>query len=100
MSHRFALKRFLGLTDDEMAENERMWAEEQGQGSPTHTDAAGELRSAGLSAGGIAGDMNDESDLTAPEDMTSEGSPDQGGAPGEGPGGAAAQAPTAPPPSA
>jgi hypothetical protein len=69
MSHRFALKRFLGLTDDEIAENERLWAEEQGDGSATDTDSAGELRSAGLSAGGIAGDMETSGDLSAPEGM-------------------------------
>jgi hypothetical protein len=69
MSHRFALKRFLGLTDDEIAENERLWAEEQGDGSATDTDSAGELRSAGLSAGGIAGDMSTSGDLSAPEGM-------------------------------
>ena len=69
MSHRFALKRFLGLTEDEIAENERLWAEEQGDGSATDTDSAGELRSAGLSAGGIAGDMETSGDLSAPEGM-------------------------------
>jgi len=69
MSHRFALKRFLGLTDDEIAENERLWAEEQGEGSATDTDSAGELRGAGLSAGGIAGDMDMSGDLSAPEGM-------------------------------
>jgi len=69
MSHRFALKRFLGLTDDEIAENERLWAEEQGEGSATDTDSAGELRGAGLSAGGIAGDMTTVGDLSAPEGM-------------------------------
>lgn len=69
MSKRFALKRFLGLTDDEVAENERMWAEESGKGMPTHTDAAGELRSAGLSAAGIEGDLGMAGDLTAPDDV-------------------------------
>ena len=69
VSHRFALKRFLGLNDDEIAENERLWAEEQGEGSATDTDSAGELRSAGLSAGGIAGDMETSGDLSAPEGM-------------------------------
>ena len=73
MSHRFALKRFLGLSEDEIAENERMWAEEQGDGSPTATDSGGELRGAGLSAGGIAGDLGMAGDLTAPEDMTATG---------------------------
>ena len=69
MSKRFALKRFLALTDEEIAENERLWSEEQGKGQPTHTDAAGELRSAGLSAAGIEGDMGAAGDLSAPMDM-------------------------------
>ena len=69
MSKRFALKRFLGLTDDEMANNERMWGEEQGKGQPTYTDAAGELRSAGLSAAGIEGDLGMAADMSAPPDM-------------------------------
>jgi len=69
MSKRFALKRFLGLTDEEVAENERMWGEESGKGQPTYTDAAGELRSAGLSAAGIEGDLGMSGDLTAPDGM-------------------------------
>jgi len=69
VSKRFALKRFLGLTDEEVAENERAWAEENGKGTPTTTDAAGELRSAGLSAAGIGGDLDSAGDMTAPEDM-------------------------------
>jgi hypothetical protein len=89
VSHRFALKRFLGLTDDEIAENERLWAEEQGDGNPTGTDSAGELRSAGLSAGGLAGDIESESDLTAPEGMENpaEPAPGVGAMPGVAPGG-------------
>lgn len=69
MSKRFAMKRFLGLNDEEIAENERMWAEENGKGQPTYTDAAGELRSAGLSAAGIEGDLGASADLSGPEDM-------------------------------
>jgi len=79
MSKRFALKRFLGLTADEIAENERLWGEEQGKSEPTHTDSAGELRSAGLSAAGIEGDLGASGDLSAPEDM-------ELGEPGEEPG--------------
>jgi len=69
MSKRFALKRFLGLSDEEVAENERLWGEENGKGTPTHTDSAGELRSAGLSAAGIEGDLGAAGDLSAPSDM-------------------------------
>jgi hypothetical protein len=69
MSKRFAMKRFLNMKDEEVAENERMWAEENGKGMPTYTDAAGELRSAGLSAAGIEGDLGAAGDLSGPEDM-------------------------------
>jgi hypothetical protein len=100
VSHRFALKRFLGLNEDEMAENERLWSEEQGKGTPTGTDSAGELRSAGLSAGGIAGDTNSETDLSAPEDMEGQDQMSTDPNAGMGLGGAAAQALTTPPPSA
>jgi hypothetical protein len=75
MSKRFALKRFLGLTDEEVAENERLWGEESGKGEPTNTDAAGELRSAGLSAAGIEGDMGFANDMSPPEDMAGTGEP-------------------------
>jgi len=69
VSKRFAMKRFLGLSDEEVAENERMWGEENGKGQPTNTDAAGELRSAGLSAAGIEGDLGAAADTSPPEDM-------------------------------
>ncbi len=69
MSKRFAMKRYLGLTDDEIADNERLWGEENGKGMPTYTDAAGELRSAGLNAAGIEGDLGMAGDLSAPDGM-------------------------------
>ena len=68
MSKRFALKRFLGMSDEEMAENERLWAEENGQGKTTPTDSSGELRGAGISSAGIESDLSDLSDEeVAPE---------------------------------
>lgn len=94
MSKRFAMKRFLGLTDEEVAENERLHAEEQGMGEPTATDAAGELRSAGLSAAGIEGDLGMAGDMSAPEDMEGDMPPGGAGAPGAAP----AVTPTAAPP--
>ena len=92
MSKRFALKRFLGLTDEEVAENERYWAEENGKGEPTHTDAAGELRSAGLSAAGIEGDLGAAGDMSAPEGMEDGEEGAEGGMPPP-----AASAPATPP---
>jgi len=93
MSKRFALKRFLGLTDEDVAENERMWAEENGKGQPTYTDAAGELRSAGLSAAGIEGDLGAAGDLSAPDEI--EGDLDTGEGDGTTP--AVAGSPATPP---
>jgi hypothetical protein len=93
VSKRFALNRFLGLTDEEIAENERMWAEENGKGQATSTDAAGELRSAGLSAAGIEGDLGAAGDLGAPDDMADDlDAPQEGGLPpvGAAPSGAGA----------
>ena len=95
VSKRFAMKRFLGLTQEELSENERYWAEENGKGEPTSTDAAGELRSAGLSASGIEGDLGAAGDMSAPEGMDTE-------TPGEAQPGATPGAPGAatPPPAA
>ena len=78
MSKRFAMRRFLGLSAEEVAENERLWAEEHNKGEPTQTDAAGELRSAGLSAAGIEGDLGMAADTTAPDEISSELETEQG----------------------
>ena len=56
LSKRFLLKRYLGLTEEEMAENDSMWAEEKGD---TEEMAVGDvgLRSVGITPGGIESDM-------------------------------------------
>ena len=56
LSKRFALKRFLGLTQEEITENERMWKEENGGTLKPATDAGAQMRSAGITPGGIADD--------------------------------------------
>ena len=96
MSKRFVLKRFLGLTDEEVAENERLWAEEKGESIPVHTDSAGELRSAGLSQAGIEADIEASAPEGAPEDMM----PPEPGAGGGAPMPAPTGAPATPPPAA
>lgn len=68
MSKRFALKRFLGLSQEEITENERLWQEENGSKLQATADAAGEMRSAGITAGGISADMGDQT-AEAPADM-------------------------------
>ena len=92
MSKRFAMKRFLGMTDEELAENERLWAEENGKGKTTPTDSSGELRGAGISSAGIESDLSDLSDETAP--------PEAGGMPGAAPGAEGAPPVAAAPPTA
>lgn len=84
LSKRFLMTRFLGLTEEEMADNEKMWAEEQGDTETAPSEPAG-LRSVGVTPGGI------EADLT--------GLPGEGpeGAPGEGPAGGAEAGPGAAP---
>ena len=89
MSKRFALKRFLGLSDEEMAENERLWAEENGSGQSVGTDSSGELRGAGISQAGIESDLTAATDMNAPEDMEVPGA--------ESPAGAIGAPPAAPP---
>jgi hypothetical protein len=93
MSKRFAMKRFLGMTDEELAENERLWQEENGQGSTIPTDSSGELRGAGISSAGIESDLGDLSDETAP--LEAGAAAGEAAAPG-----AAAPMPAATPPAA
>jgi hypothetical protein len=69
IAKRFALKRYLGLSEEEVAENERMWREENGAADATVTDASGELRSAGVSQAGITQDATALADTEAPEGM-------------------------------
>jgi hypothetical protein len=69
VSKRFALKRFLGLTTEEIAENEKQWREENVDKS-TDLSAQAELRSAGITAGGLSSDMDTLGQAgTAPEGM-------------------------------
>jgi hypothetical protein len=68
MSKRFALKRFLGLTQEEITENELMWREENGAKLTSSADAASDMRSMGITPGGIESDMAAQS-AEAPEGM-------------------------------
>ena len=68
LSKRFAMKRFLGMTEEEIKENERMWKEENGTKLAPPADAQGEMRGAGITPGGIAADMSGQ-DAEADADM-------------------------------
>ena len=100
ISKRFALKRFLGLTAEEVAENETLWREENID-TDTNLSANAELRNAGITANGIAGDLDGLSSATAQPDTnadfgldstTPEGSAPMGGAAGAAPSGASTSA--------
>ena len=55
-SKRFLMKRYLGLTDDELQENTEMWQEETGQ--PVDVEPTGsDLRTVGISPSDIEGDV-------------------------------------------
>ena len=105
MSKRFAMERFLGLTEEEIAKNEKLWREENGKEvieEPKGTD----LRSVGVSPSDIEMDMEAGEDLeNAPEEgegletagpvggeMPGQAGPAPGGA-APPPGGAAAAGP-------
>jgi|TARA_Y100000033_G_scaffold50996_1_gene63217 rRNA maturation protein Rpf1 len=66
ISKRFALKRFLGLTDEEVQENEKLWNEEKGQADPQDSDG---LKSVGASipGGDFEGGAEPEFDETDAE---------------------------------
>ena len=69
VSKRFALKRFLGLTAEEMTENEKFWKEENID-HDANLSAQAEMRSAGITAGGISSDMSTlNQSAEAPEGM-------------------------------
>lgn len=82
LSKRFALKRFLGLTAEEMAENERMW-EEENVDAGTNLSASAELRSVGITANSMSGDMSGLTTPgeTAPPAEGEEVAPEAGGTP-------------------
>jgi hypothetical protein len=93
MSKRFMLERYLGLSKEEIMENEQMWLEERDD--PKNSMAKGsDLRSVGVTPGGMEADLSMGADLGG-GDMGG----DMGGAPpaGEAGGAAPAAAPPAPP---
>lgn len=75
MSIRFAMERFLGLSQEEIKENQKLWKEEKSE--PENKEAKGsDLRSVGISTGDIDSDLetagNIESDAKGEDDMAPE----------------------------
>ena len=72
ISNRFAMKRFLGMSAEEIAENERMWKEENDETLNTAgEDASAEMRGAGISGAGISSDLDSAEDIL-PDDTEGE----------------------------
>jgi hypothetical protein len=97
MSKRFAMERFLGLTEEEIKKNEKLWEEENSE--KVEMEAAGsDLRNIGISSGDFETDLETADEIEnneAPEEgpdvagPVGADSPAAGGpsAPGGGPGG-------------
>lgn len=66
MSKRFMMKRFLGLTEEELVENETLWREERAE--PELESASGEqMRSIGINPAGIESDLETGEQLANPD---------------------------------
>ena len=66
LSKRFSMKRFLGLSQEEITENETLWKEENLEDHKNSASASAELRSAGITSGAVAGDMSNIEDAGVP----------------------------------
>jgi hypothetical protein len=70
IANRFALKRYLGLSEEEIAENERLWREENDETlQPGGGDASAEMRGVGISGAGISADIGGAEDIADIEGM-------------------------------
>jgi len=91
-SKRFLMKRYLGLSEMEMSENEIMWAEEKGKAESADAGQAN-LRNVGVTPGGLASDLENVTPEAGAQPAG--GALDQGAEAGAAP---AAGAPAASPP--
>jgi len=78
MSKRFMMKRYLGLTEEEIVENETLWAEERDEPELTTTQGQ-DLRSIGITPAGLEQDITTGEEL-AGANVGAEGA--EGGMPG------------------
>jgi hypothetical protein len=82
LSKRFAMKRYLGMTEEEIRENERLWLEENGAKIPPPTDSESELRSIGITPSTVGAEAAGQT-AEAPADMAADASAEGGEAPPE-----------------
>jgi len=80
MSKRFMMKRYLGLSEEEIVENEQQWREERDE-PELETTQGQDLRSIGITPAGL------ESDITTGQELAgTEADADAGATPGQPPG--------------
>ena len=80
MSKRFMLKRYLGLSDEEILENEQMWQEERDEPELSTTQGQ-DLRSIGVTPAGLEQDLAMGQELAGAETGAEAGAPQGGVAP-------------------
>jgi len=96
IAKRFAMTRFLGLTEEEIEENQRMWFEERE--APEDNDAKGsDLRSIGISTGDLETDAEAMDEIPDPNAEGMPADPMAGGPPVAPPAGMAGAVAPAPP---
>ena len=88
ISKRFALERFLGLSEEEIKKNEQLWLEENAEDAAKEPKGS-DLRNVGVSTGDFQADEGTADDLENAEMEQEPGSPETAG-PVSGPEGAAA----------
>ena len=92
LSKRFLLKRYLGLTEEEIAENEELWNEERSE--PESAAVTGQdLRGVGVTPGDLESDITTGQEFADTADLG--GTPGAPGAPAPAPGAAPGQQPAA-----
>jgi len=92
MSKRFLMERYLGLSQEEITENAKLWKEERDE-PELKTTQGQDLRSIGITPAGMEADINTGEELAA---LPPESSADMGALPGAAP--SPGTAPTAVPP--
>ena len=68
MSKRFALERFLGLSEEEIKKNEKMWSEENAEEADDESKGS-DLRNIGVSTGDFDADQETADQIDAGEEM-------------------------------
>jgi hypothetical protein len=72
MSKRFMMKRFLGMSEEELVENEQMWREENDE-PELEMDAGQQMRGANITPAGIEADLQTGQELVGSEAPGAEG---------------------------